>query len=393
MSAGSRTRAETVVIGGGVIGLAIAYELCRRDCPVLVLERDRIGAGASGVAAGMLAPISEAEFEEPELTSFGLESLSRYPRFVESLERVGEQSCGYRREGTLWVEANRDHAAQFARLAETVIEKGLQTQRVDTADVLRREPHLSGRVLGGWLVASDHQVDPRRLVAALARGVTAHGGRIETGMRVERLETRAGVLAAVVGRSADGEDFEFETGQAVLAAGAWSEHELEFPGRHGVRPIKGELVRLQGGALLDHVIRTPDVYLIPRTGGELLVGATMDEVGYDTRPTAGAVMDLLGHAWRVLPDVAELEFVEVSVGLRSAVSDHLPVIGESETAGLYLAFGHHRNGILLAPATAHHLAEWMTRGVAPVELQAFRPRGRRETGEAVAPGFAGDEVR
>ncbi|HKQ62282.1 MAG TPA: FAD-dependent oxidoreductase, partial [Candidatus Polarisedimenticolaceae bacterium] len=140
-----------------------------------------------------------------------------------------------------------------------------------------------------------------------------------------------------------------------------------------LRPLKGQLVRLRGPRLLHHLVRTPDVYLVARADGELLVGATMEEQGYDLRPTAGAVLELLRRGQELLPALDELELREISVGLRPAVDDHLPVVGESEVRGLFLALGHFRHGILLAPATAHYLAGWIEQGRPPAELAPFRP--------------------
>jgi glycine oxidase len=184
---------------------------------------------------------------------------------------------------------------------------------------------------------------------------------------------------------ADDGPFEVAATEVIIATGAWTEQGMGLPATTvGVRPVKGQLVRLAGPPLLDRVVRTPDVYLIPRRDGELLVGATMEEVGFSTEPTAGAVLDLLRHAWEVLPGVYDLELREVSVGLRSAVEDHLPVIGPTRTQGLWLAIGHYRNGILLAPGTAQHLVRWIVEGERPEALAPFDP-GRLERREAGSP--------
>jgi glycine oxidase len=155
----------------------------------------------------------------------------------------------------------------------------------------------------------------------------------------------------------------------------------------GLRPVKGQLVRLGGPELIRHVVRSPEVYLVPRRGGELLVGATMEERGFDALPTAGAVLDLLREAWRLLPAVYELTVTELSVGLRPVVRDHRPVIGGTGTRGLYVATGHFRNGVLLAPATAHHLADLITSGSVPAALVPFRAE-RLEVSAVAAAGTA-----
>ncbi len=369
----SDSRAEHIIVGGGVIGLAVAYELLLRDRNVLVLEGNRPASGATGAAGGMLAPISEADLEEPELIEFGRDSLGRYRSFVSGLERRGEISCAYRTEGTVWAAFHRDDVGELEHLERTVIDRGLECQSLSAEEVRDLEPHLSPRVMGGLLVSGDHQVDPRRLSRCLELAVRALGGKIVSGMRVEAVETSSGRLSRVRGRGRDGRSFEIAADVVVMATGAWTVEGIELPCETPpLRPIKGQLVRLRGPQLLEHVVRTPDVYLIPRADGELLVGGTMEEMGFDLSPTGGALMDLLRHGWEALPGIYELELAEISVGLRSAVADNLPIIGASEIDGLFFACGHYRNGILLAPATAHYLAEAIVGAAVPSELEPFR---------------------
>ncbi len=372
---------ETIIVGAGVIGLTLADELLRCGRQVLVLERQRPGGGATWAAGGMLAPVSEADHGEPELVGFGQDSLSRYPEFVERLESFTGLSCGYVAEGTMWVAVNRDDRAELEHLKESLLRKRLECRALSATEVVRREPHLSGRVLGGLLVEQDHQVDPRALSLCLEQAIRSRGGKIVCGAVVMDVVASAGRFRSVRGRSDRGERFDISADQLVLAAGAWSEREIRLPlPEMGVRPVKGQLLRMRGTRLLDHVVRTPDVYLVPRRDGELLVGATMEEMGFDVTPTAGATMDLLRHAWEVLPGVYDLEMSELSVGLRSAVDDHLPLIGPSEIEGLFLSLGHFRNGVLLAPATAHYLARCMNGESLPDELAPFLPQ-RREAVE------------
>ncbi len=369
------SRAEpAIVVGAGVIGLSVAYELARRGRGVVVLERERPGAGASGAAGGMLAPISEADVEEPCLIDLACDSLERYPGFVTGLERLTAAGCGLEREGTLWVALDRDDLGELERLAAVLRDKGLVTEPVGAAGARALEPHLSHRVTGGLRAAGDHQVDPRRLLRALEAAVAMLGGTIRIGARVTEIRQRGGRVAGVSGTWRDGAGFTFDAPVVVLAAGAWSCDGIRSPlAAPRLRPVKGQLVRLRGPRLLTRVVRTPRVYLVPRDGGELLVGATMEETGYDATPTAGAVLDLLRHGREAVPGIYDSELCEVSVGLRSALDDHLPVIGQSELPGLFLAYGHFRNGVLLAPATAHHLADWLERGEAPAALRPFVP--------------------
>jgi glycine oxidase len=367
---GLPARSEVVVVGGGIVGLAVAYELARRRREVLVLDRDDVPGVATRAAAGMLAPTSEADLTDRSLVDLELDSLGRYPAFVAGIEGVSGQSCGHRTEGTLWVALNRDQDGELDRLFSMQRSKGLAARRLSPEAVLAREPHLSGRIVGGLLAEEDHQVDPRALSAALGTALTRLAGRVATGCRATRVEHAAGRVEGVSGVARDSA-FRVAADTVVLAAGAWSEEVVAPVAPLGLRPVKGQLVRLAGPELATHVVRSPDVYLVPRRGGELLVGATMEEQGLDALPTAGAVLDLLREAWRILPGVYDLAVTELSVGFRPVVRDHRPVIGATSTRGLFVATGHFRNGVLLAPATAHYLAGWIADGVAPTALAPF----------------------
>ncbi len=367
-------RAEVVVVGAGAIGLAIAFELIRRDKSVLVLERDRVGAGASGVSAGMLAPVSEAKAEEPEIVELALESHRRYPEFVQAVESASGLSCGFRQEGTLVVALGRDDEEELEHLREAQQSRGLRSIPLTADEVFEREPHLSGWVTGGLLAAEDYQVDPRLLLEALATAVRNGGGRIEEGARVDALEVSGNRLRRVSGRQ-EGREFAVDCDAAVVAAGAWSGTTIESPvSDYGVRPVKGQIARLRGPRLVRHVLRTPDVYLVGRGDGELVVGATMEELGFDSTPTAGAAMDLLRKAWHVLPAIYDCALAEFSVGFRPAARDHLPLVGETEVEGVFVATGHYRHGILLTPVTALLMADVIANGREPSLLAPFEPR-------------------
>jgi glycine oxidase len=321
----------------------------------------------------MLAPISEADVETEALLSLALHSLRLYPRFVADVEEASGLRCGLRTEGTLWVAVHRDDQEELAHLHGTLRERGLPAETLSARQIAALEPHLSPRVLSGLRVGSDHQVDPRALARALAEAVRRLGGRLRTGVAVHEVVTEAGRVAGVAGVVEGGQPLRAHAHDVVLAAGAWTSATLRLPLPDlGVRPVKGQLLRLRGVApLLRHVVRHPDVYLVPREDGELLVGATMEEVGFDPAVTAGAMLDLLRHAWQVVPGIYDLELAEVSVGFRSAVRDHLPVLGPTEVPGLHLAVGHFRNGILLAPITALLVAGSLVRGRAAPDLGPF----------------------
>jgi len=384
---GVPVRSEIVVVGSGVVGLSVAYELARRGRQVVVLDRDELAGVATRAAAGMLAPTSEADLADDALVELEVDSLRRYPGFVAGIEALSGRSCGHRADGTLWVALNRDQEGDLERLAAMQRAKGLAASWLSSHDTLVREPHVSGRVVAGLLIDGDHQVDPRALAASLRTAIAALDGRIVTKCRVTRIEDEAGRVRGVVGE-AHGGPFRVACDVAVLAAGVWSgDVEAPLPPL-GLRPVKGQLVRLAGPELLRHVVRSPDVYLVPRRGGELLLGATMEEQGLDALPTAGAVLDLLREAWRILPGIYDLAVTELSVGFRPAVRDHRPVVGAAATRGLFVATGHFRNGVLLAPATAHYLAEWIVEGVPPLALAPFGVE-RLERAATAVPGGTG----
>jgi glycine oxidase len=360
---------EQLIVGGGVIGLSVAFESLSRGRSVTVLERDQPGSGATGVAGGMLAPISEADTGPDAVVDFGQESLRRYPDFVRRVRATSCIDCAYRTSGTLWVASNRDERAELDHVEATLLAKGLEALRLRTEEVLGIEPHLSPRVTGGLLVAGDHQVDPRALARSLTVAIERMGGLVVRGATVEGLESGGRAR----GRLADGSPFDLRADRVILAAGAWSE-EIRLPVEPlGLRPVKGQLLRLRGPRLIQRVLRTPEIYLVPRDDGELLVGATAEEMGFDASPTAGAALDLLRHAWELLPGIYDLELQEINVGFRPALIDHLPAIGPVADGTLFLAMGHFRHGILLAAATAHYVAEWLHTGRVQEALLPFAP--------------------
>lgn len=371
-----RDPGPTVVVGGGIIGLSIAYELVRRGRHPVVLDetpRGETGETATRVAAGMLAPASEADDEPAAVVALGRDSLARYPAFVASVERDSERTCGYRDEGTLWIAVNRDEDAELERLLRAQARHGIDVRKLDAAQVRDLEPHVTPRAVGGMLASGDHSVDPRRLVEALALAVRRGGGVIHAGWCVDRIEASPVRDGWRVGGTEGGWRNAVDAGCVVVAAGARATAGIEWIGASvgcEVRPVRGEVVRLGGAPLVERSIRTPRIYLVPRTDGELVIGATSEERGFDPRPTAGGTMDLLRHAFVAVPGVYDLAFVEVSAGWRPATVDHVPVI-DRVAPGLFAALGHYRNGILLAPATAQLLAEFIVGDERPPALARF----------------------
>lgn len=363
------------VIGGGVIGLAVAEELLHRGLSITLFESGPRAGAATQAAGGMLSSVAEAELYDENWLRLALDSRQRYPAWVERLERLSGTHCGYRREGTLFVAVDRDELGELHRLVAILQGKQLQVESVERGRLAALEPHLSGRALAAVRIGCDRQVDPRALLVALRRALEAGGGSIRR-LHVQCVRPCSGGALEVEGKS-EGVRSVQRFDEVVVAAGAWSECALELPlPRIGLRPVKGQLLRLRGARLLSHVVRSSEVYLVPREDGELLVGATTEEMGFDVAPTAGAAMDLLRAAWELLPGSYDLKLVEHCVGLRSAGSDHLPWIGATPVAGLHLAVGHYRNGVLLAPATAALLADRIENGATPPLLEPFAPERR-----------------
>lgn len=382
------TRADICVVGGGIIGLAVAFDIAGRGRRVTVLEAEGLGQRAAAwVAAGMLAPAAEADIADPRLTPLALASHSAYPGWIEELEAISGVESGFDRTGTLFVALDRDHIALLERLELFQHERGLRAERLGAAALLELEPRLSPGVVGGLRLADDWQVDPRRLLEALARGLAARGAELREDAPVERIEVRGDRVVVQFRRGE--EPSWLDAGAVVLASGAWSfgawSSSIEAPvAPLPMRPVKGQVVRLSGAPVVRHVVRTPDVYLVPRRSGELVVGATMELQGFDARVRAGAIWELLRDARRALPGIDELAVSECPVGFRPALRDHLPAIGAMGER-IFVATGHFRSGVELAPITARLLADLVCDGRADPLLEAYSP-SRFGAMEARGPG-------
>lgn len=361
---------EVAIVGAGVIGLSCAFELAKRGKSVTVIEREESGFGASTVAAGMLTPSFEVETTPPDLVELQLDSLRRYPSFVAEIEGASDLSCEYRDEGTLWVSRHRDDELELEHIRKIQEDRGLPARRLTGRETRQIEPYLSPRIIGGLLVETDHQVNSRKLVPALAAACRSLGVELFEHTAVKTVERSSGRIELTL-QSPDGQST-LCAGQVLLAAGVWLEKGLVTPlPQIGMRPIKGQIVHLKGQPLVSRVLRNSDVYIVPRAGGELLLGATEEEQGFDMQPTAGGTLDLLRYAFEILPGLYDLYVSEIDVGLRPAVSDHQPVLGPTESDGIFIAGGHYRGGVILAPATAYWMAELITTGSVPRAIEPF----------------------
>ncbi|MGW0625724.1 glycine oxidase ThiO [Streptomyces sp. NPDC002758] len=373
----SRT-SDVLVIGGGIIGLVTAWRAAQRGFATAVVDPEP-GGGAAQVAAGMLAAVTELHYGEQTLLGLNLESARRYPDFAAELTELTGHDLGYRRCGTLAVALDADDRAHLRELHALQQRSGLDSEWLSGRDCRRHEPMLAPGVRGGLRVDGDHQIDPRRLSAALVAaceraGVVFHRAWVER-LRVVR-ERAAGVTTA------DGT--ELDADQVVLAAGSLSGRLAGVPDEvlPPVRPVKGQVLRLTVpkryapflSRTVRAVVRGSQVYLVPRENGELVVGATSEELGWDTTVTAGGVYELLRDAHELIPGITELPLTETRAGLRPGSPDNAPLLGPTGLDGLLLATGHFRNGVLLTPVTGDAMAHVLATGELPEEARPFTPK-------------------
>ncbi|WEH18700.1 glycine oxidase ThiO [Streptomyces sp. VNUA24] len=374
----SRTHtSDVLVVGGGIIGLVTAWRAALRGFTTAVVDPEP-GGGAAQVAAGMLAAVTELHYGEQTLLGLNVESARRYPAFVAELTEATGLDLGYRRCGTLAVALDADDRAHLRELHALQRRSGLDPEWLSGRDCRRLEPMLAPGVRGGLRADGDHQIDPRRLsralVAACGRaGVVFHRTRAEE-LTVDR-ERATGVRTR--------EDDRLSAGRVVLAAGSLSGRLAGVPDDvvPPVRPVKGQVLRLTVpgpyapflSRTVRAVVRGSHVYLVPRENGELVVGATSEEQGWDTTVTAGGVYELLRDAHELVPGITELPLTETRAGLRPASPDNAPLLGPTGLDGLILATGHHRNGVLLTPVTGDVLAHVLTTGELPEEARDFTP--------------------
>ncbi|MEU7486267.1 glycine oxidase ThiO [Streptomyces sp. NPDC042319] len=368
---------DVVIVGGGLAGLVTAWRAAQRGLRTTVVD-PAPGGGAARVAAGMLAAVTELHYGEETLLGLNLDSAARYPAFAAELAEASGQELGYRRCGTLAVALDADDRAHLRELHALQRRCGLDSEWLTGRECRKLEPMLAPGVRGGLRVDGDHQIDPRRLATALLTACERAG--------VAFVRDRAGRLSVADGRAtgvelADGTSL--SAGQVVLAAGSFSGLLAGVPEqvRPPVRPVKGQVLRLKipaaYGPFLSRtvraVVRGGPLYLVPRENGDMVVGATSEELGWDTTVTAGGVYELLRDAHELVPGITELPLVETIAGLRPGSPDNAPLLGPSALPGLLMATGHFRNGVLLTPATGDVMAHALTTGELPEEARPFTP--------------------
>ena len=367
---------RVLIIGGGAIGLAIGWRLARAGCSVGVFDRGRVGHSASWASAGMLSPLSEAQFEEEALLRLGLKAMEVYPDFVRELEAETGCCVGYRRDGVLMVGITQDDLEYLKFRYRYQRDLGLPVTYLSGAEAREKEPHLSAQVSAAVWCPGDHQVDNRQLTMALKRGVETAGGDIFERAEVDELLVDGTRVRGLRIRD------EVHTGDTVvLASGCWSRLLPGLPdcAKPPVRPVRGQIARLNMTPELalntmvwySRVATSAVAYLVPKNNGQLVLGATSEEMGFDADVTAGGMFELLRAAWEVVPGIYDLPIVESMAGLRPGSRDDAPILGQTPVEGLIMATGHYRKGILLTPLTALAIAEVILEGHTPEIIRPF----------------------
>ena len=350
---------DALVVGGGLIGLAIAFELAGRGASVRVYDRGEPGHGASWAGAGMLAPFAE-RIDDEAMLALCRASLERYPAFVSRVTQASGLHVDVVLDGIVEAAFTHDRLEELRSFARELAARGIPCELLDRRDTLIAEPALGKHVVGALVVHGQGYVDNRRLGRALLEACRARGVAIEAPVRGVAVECDGRRVLGI--RSERG----FAPADVVInAAGAWAAHVDGIPerARAPVRPIKGQMLALAAPeGFLHRATWVPGAYLVPRPDGRLLIGATVEDTGFDERVTAQATHALLHAALAAAPALGAFTVTETWAGLRPATPDGRPLIGPTAVDGLILATGHYRNGILLAPVTAELVASFVETG-------------------------------
>src|SRR5512140_363033 len=359
---------DVAIVGAGIQGSSVALRLAQAGRKVAVLERAVPGAEASSAAGGILSPGVEAVEPGPFL-ALCRASLERYPAFAAEVERASGMSVGYRALGTLEAALDDAHAKVLAARAERLLRHRIAVEVLDDAAARALEPALSPEARGALFFPDEASLDPRLLARAVYVAAARAGATFVTG-QVKRIVVEGGRAAGV-----DHDRGRIDAGAVVLAAGSWS---LLVEG-HGlpagaVRPVRGQVVILDTRPpLLSRVIFSGHGYVVPRADGRVLVGSTMEEVGFEKAVTAGGLRHVLDVALGIAPALERAPVVETWSNFRPASPDGEPILGAGTVPGLFYATGHTRNGILLAPVTADAIAAAVLGRPPPVDLAPFSP--------------------
>ena len=369
---------DVAIIGGGIIGMSAAWRCAQRGLSVTVVDpdfdADDAPRGAWHTAAGMLAPVTELDFTETALLRLNTAACRLWPDFARELSRAAGLQTGFARSMTLqiaWDSADMDRLRDLAAFGTDL---GLDFQMLTGRQLRATQSGLAPGLPGGLLARGDHQADPRQVHHALCTAAESAG--------VTCIRGTAGLVVdddRVLGIRLEGGGDHIAAEHVVLAAGAWSGHIAGVESPPGVRPVKGQTVRvrLPGPSRLDYVVRARikgnPVYVVPRADGEYVIGASVEETGFDQSPRTGAVYELMRDAISLIPELSESTFTEVCTGLRPGSPDNAPIVGPSGIEGLVYATGHFRNGVLLAPITATAVADIIESGAPADAMRPFHP--------------------
>jgi glycine oxidase len=359
---------DVIIVGGGIIGGAIAFELAQQKVRVAIFDRQTPGQEASWAAAGMLSPAPDSADAIP-LVPLARASLDLYPQFIAAVEEASGQEAGFRTSGAIEAFFSPNAARELSTLIALHHGLGLPTEVLRIEEALKLEPALGSDLGAAALLANEASVDNRMLTPAVLAAAEASGAKLFADREVESVlftpEKCTGILVA-------GE--RVNAGHVVIAAGCWAS-KLESVARYApTRPIRGQMVALHSESVdLVHVIRSERGYVVPRGDGFCVAGSTLENVGYDKRVTPGGIEKIFGAVNEMAPALADAEIVETWSGLRPDTPDHLPSLGPTDIEGLLIATGHYRNGILLSPVTAKVIAGWITEGHASINCDAYSP--------------------
>lgn len=366
---------DAVVVGAGVIGLSIAWRLAEKGVGVVVIDPHPL-SGASWVAAGMLAPVSEANHGEQELVKLGLKSLQRYPSFVKELQDFSEMEVEYIPSGTLEVALDANDKAEIEFLHSFRSQLGLQTKFLDSASTRKIEPLLTPAVQASISIEQEHQVNNRLLCQALAKAASSAGVYFYRASVTELNLDDQGALQGVIVNNAT----KILSPNVVIAAGAWSANIKGLNPQLPIYPIKGQTIRIRlpksassYKTIIRGLVKGHHIYMVPRKDGEVILGATVEDKGFDTTITIEGLYELLRNITSLLPNISEAKVEETLAGLRPGSPNNAPFLGSFAIKGLFVATGHYRNGILLTPVTSDALSDCIVNQVDPSYIEHFSP--------------------
>ena len=366
-------RADVVIVGAGASGLALAFELVRRGVETVLVDRggpaDR-ATSALGAAAGLLNPQAHPGVDPEPVRDLALLSRDLYPEWVETIEEQSGFSCEYDTRGGLTVAASEAEEVQLDRALDWQRARALPFEVLSAEEARAREPSLGGGVRAAFAFPLEGQIAPQRLGRALAFAAEKAGVTLLTHTPVSAVLVEGGRATGVETGSG-----RIVAGAVVNAAGAWASHLGGVP-EAPIVPVRGQLVALDASRDPDRLTRfvsAPDVYLVPRRDGTIVLGSTSERVGFDARPTAAGVAGLIGKAARFVPTAFDYTFLEAWGGLRPASPDDVPILGETAVGGYFLAAGFHKTGVLLAPAAAVLLADLLTGSAPALPPAPFSP--------------------